>query len=84
MADDDDLSPFEPEAGAEFVWMIHDEGTVPAHFPIASVPLWRLRGWKPCAAPPDIDPALVERRTPAPQPAAVEAEQDAKGVNDRG
>ena len=57
--------PFDPTA--EFVWMIHDEGTVPARFPAASVPSWRVRGWNPCEAPTEIDPALIEYQ-PAPTP----------------
>jgi hypothetical protein len=83
---DDDLTQFEPEPGAEFVWMIHDEGTVPAHFPIASVPGWQARGWKPCAAPPEIDPALIERTPPPAAPApAVDASDDrtSKEVTER-
>jgi hypothetical protein len=87
---DTDLSPFEPEPAAEFVWMQHDEGTVPARFPIGSMAGWRALGWKPCAAPVEIDPALIERQ-PAADPAPTQApaveidDQDApEGVTDHG
>lgn len=82
---DEDLSPFEPEPGAEFVWMQHEAGTMPAQFPAASVKDWRARGWKPCAAPSEMDPALIEHQLPAPQP-VPEPEpalgSKSKGVNE--
>ena len=79
-------SPCEPDPGAEFGWMIHNEGTVPAQFPAASVPAWRARGWAPCQAPVEIDPALVEhvaRAALAPEPSNKSPRKGvSKGVNE--
>ena len=82
----DEGSPFEPDPDAEFVWMIHDEGTVPAQFPTASVPMWRARGWKPCEAPVEADPALIEHVAraavgPAPEPDKKSRKAAAEGVS---
>ncbi len=72
-------SPFAPDPDAEFVWMIHDEGTVPAQFPTASAPAWRARGWKPCEAPVEVDPALIEHVARA---AAEPDKKSRKGANE--
>jgi len=81
----DEESPFEPDPDAEFVWMIHNEGTVPGQFPVASVPMWQLRGWTPCEAPVEVDPALVEyvpRVNAAPESDKKSRKGVSKGVNE--
>jgi hypothetical protein len=72
----DDISVFEVDVDAEFVWMRHGDGQ-PAAFPRGSVDAWQVKGWFPCEAPPDVDPALAEHVPPAAAaPAGSEPQAD--------
>lgn len=91
-----DESVFDTEPDAPMVWMQHAEHHGKAQFPAASVEQWRVRGWEPCEAPADVDPALAEHvplpeppapKPPAEVPAAVEpapARRSTKGVSSNG
>jgi hypothetical protein len=42
------------------VWLRHVETGGVAQFPDEAVEAWSVKGWEPCDAPVDPDPALVE------------------------
>jgi hypothetical protein len=71
----DDISVFDVDVDAEFVWMRHGDGQ-PAAFPRGSVDAWQVKGWLPCEAPPDVDPALAEHVPAAAAPAGSEPQAD--------
>lgn len=73
---DEDESVFAAAPAPDMVWM-RAKGTGPAQFPRAAAPLWQARGWMPCDAPQEVDPALVEHQPPprptSPHPPATSA-----------
>jgi hypothetical protein len=42
------------------VWLRHAEHGGVAQFPAEAVEAWSVKGWEPCDAPVDPDPALIE------------------------
>lgn len=55
----------------EMVWMRYPTTGGIAEFPAGAADAWAARGWEPCEAPIETDPALVEhvaRVAPQPDP----------------
>lgn len=48
-------------SGDEWVWLEHSETGNRQQFHAAAAPTWQLLGWRPCAAPEVVDPAVIER-----------------------
>lgn len=74
MAGEENVFAAEPEA--PMVWLEHSETHGRAQFPAAAVEAWSHLGWRPCDAPPEVDPALLEH-VPAAAPAAPEPPAEA-------
>jgi hypothetical protein len=66
-------SVWEAQPQADMVWMRHGDGA-PAQIPRPAADAWRHLGWRPCEAPPDVDPATAERDALSSPAAAPPAE----------
>lgn len=45
------------------IWMQHTEHHGKAEIPAEAADMWALKGWVPCEAPVDADPAMVEHQS---------------------
>lgn len=50
---------------SELIWLRHNEHGGAAQFPADVADLWALKGWEPCEAPIDADPAMAEHVAPS-------------------
>lgn len=69
---------------SDMVWMRFPPNDGKAQFPVGAVEAWAARGWEPCEAPTEPDPALVEHVPLAvapqadPTPASAETKPSKK------